>query len=135
VSGRYLAPDRFTQRIANPIVRALGFASTLTVTGRKTGTPHKVPVNVLTHDGARYLVAPRGDTQWVRNLRAAGEGEVSRRGHHERVRATEVADVDKPPLIEAYLAKWGSQVKSQFKELPDPGDHPVFRIDPVASTP
>jgi deazaflavin-dependent oxidoreductase (nitroreductase family) len=131
VSARYLAPDFFTQKIANPIVRALGFASTLTVKGRKSGAPHKVPVNVLSYEGARYLVAPRGDTQWVRNLRAAGEGEVSRRGKHERVRATEVPDAAKPPVIAAYLAKWGSQVKSQFKELPDAADHPVFKLEPV----
>ena len=131
--SKYLAPGGFTQKVANPIVRALGFASTLTVKGRKTGTPHKVPVNVLDHDGARYLVAPRGDTQWVRNLRAAGEAEVSRRGKHERVRATEIADADKQPVIDAYLAKWGSQVKSQFKELPDPADHPVFKLEPVTS--
>jgi deazaflavin-dependent oxidoreductase (nitroreductase family) len=133
MSGKYLAPGGFTQKVANPIVRALGFASTLTVKGRKTGTPHKVPVNVLDHDGTRYLVAPRGDTQWVRNLRAAGEAEVSRRGKHERVRATEVADADKQPVIDAYLAKWGSQVKSQFKELPDPADHPVFKLEPVTT--
>jgi hypothetical protein len=88
-------------------------------------------VNVLDHDGARYLVAPRGDTQWVRNLRAAGEAELSRRGKRERVRATEVADGPKLPIIDAYVQRWGRQVRSQFAQLPDPHDHPVFRLEPA----
>jgi deazaflavin-dependent oxidoreductase (nitroreductase family) len=130
--AEYLAPDWFTRTIANPIVRALGFATTLTVRGRTTGQPRSVPVNVLAHDGARYLVAPRGDTQWVRNLRVAGEAELSRRGKRERVRSTEVDDSGKPPIIDAYVQRWGRQVRSQFALLPDPHDHPVFRLEPAS---
>ncbi len=130
--AQYLAPDWFTKTVANPIVRALGLATTLTVRGRTTGAPHSVPVNVLTYEGSRYLVAPRGDTQWVRNLRAAGDGELSRRGKRERVRATEVDDGAKPPIIDAYLQRWGRQVRSQFAQLPDPHYHPVFRLEPAS---
>jgi hypothetical protein len=88
-------------------------------------------VNVLEVDGRRYLVAPRGETEWVRNLRAAGEGELRSRGGVERFRVTEVPDEQKPPLVQAYLDRWGSQVKDQFAALPDPSDHPVFQIKPV----
>jgi hypothetical protein len=84
---------------------------------------------VLEFDGQRYLIAPRGDTQWVRNLRATGRGELRRRGHVESFRATEIADNEKPRVIEAYLARWGYQVKGYFKALPNPADHPVFRIE------
>jgi hypothetical protein len=88
-----------------------------------------VPVNVLELEGQRYLVAPRGDTEWVRNLRATGRGELRRRTRVEAFRATELPDSEKPRVIEAYLARWGYQVKRYFEVLPNPADHPVFRIE------
>ncbi len=130
-AGRYLRPGWFVARVMNPIVMRLGMATTLAVRGRKSGQMRTVPVNVLELDGARYLVAPRGTTEWVRNLRVAGTGELRRRGKTERIRVTEVANELKPAIIKAYLDKWGSQVKSQFDALPDPADHPVFRLEPA----
>jgi deazaflavin-dependent oxidoreductase (nitroreductase family) len=130
-AGQYLRPGWIVARVMNPIVMRLGIAPTLAVRGRKSGQLRTVPVNVLELDGARYLVAPRGTTEWVRNLRAAGTGELRRRGKTEHFRSTEVADELKPPIINAYLDKWGSQVKSQFDALPDPADHPVFRLESV----
>lgn len=118
-------------RLVNPALMALGVTPTLAVRGRTSGEWRKVPVNVLEKDGQRYLVAPRGDTQWARNLRVAGGGELRTRKGTEPFRAGEITDSEKPPLIEAYLARWGRQVKSQFRELPDPSDHPVFRIEPA----
>jgi hypothetical protein len=88
-----------------------------------------VPVNVLELDGQRYLVAPRGDTQWARNLRATGRGELRWRGRAEPFRANEIPDNERPRVVEAYLARWGYQVKSYFRALPNPVDHPVFRIE------
>jgi len=128
-SPRYLAPGGF-MKFANRLVSLFGFASVLAVRGRTSGEWRTVPVNVLELEGTRYLVAPRGETQWVRNLRAVGEGELRRRGKAERFRAVEVPDQDKPRLIEAYLARWGAQSRSYFKTLPDPADHPVFRVEP-----
>ena len=107
----------------------VGMIPTLAVRGRTSGEWRIVPVNVLELDGQRYLVAPRGDTQWVRNLRATGRGELRRRGSVEPFRAIEIPDNEKPRVIEAYLARWGYQVKGYFKALPDPADHPVFRIE------
>jgi hypothetical protein len=86
----------------------------------------------VSDDGQRYLVAPRGDTQWVRNLRATGRGELRGRGGVEPFRATEIPDNEKPRVIEAYFARWGYQVKGYFKALPDPADHPVFRVERLA---
>lgn len=55
-------------------------------------------------------------------------GELRRRGQAEPFRAVEIPDAEKPPIIQAYLARWGGQVRGQFETLPDPADHPVFRI-------
>lgn len=119
-------------RLVNPLLMTFRIVPTLAVRGRTSGEWRTVPVNVLEVDGGRYLVAPRGDTHWVRNLRASGGGELRTRKGTEAFRAVEIADAAKPPLIEAYLARWGKQVKSQFRQLPDPADHPVFRIEPAS---
>ncbi len=92
---------------------------------------HRPRECVLELHGERYLVAPRGNTEWVRNLRVAGEGQLRYRGRVEPFTAIELPDTAKPPLIEAYLARWGNQVKDQFRALPNPEDHPVFRIEPI----
>jgi deazaflavin-dependent oxidoreductase (nitroreductase family) len=128
-ASQYLKPGWFIQKVMNPIMMRTGVTPTLAVRGRRSGQWRTVPVNVLEHDGARYLVAPRGNTEWVRNLRVAGTGELRRRGKADPFRAIEIPDDEKPPLIQAYLARWGSQVKSQFDALPDPADHPVFRLE------
>ena len=87
----------------------------LAVRGRKTGEWRTTPVNPLTVDGHRYLVAPRGQAQWVRNLRAAGEGELRVGRRTERFTATEMADADKPPVLREYLRKWGWEVGRFFE--------------------
>jgi deazaflavin-dependent oxidoreductase (nitroreductase family) len=126
---RYLKPGWFVSRVINPLLMRLGMIPTLAVRGRRSGEWRTVPVNVLELDGQRYLVAPRGDTQWVRNLRATGRGELRGRGRVEPFRAIEIPDNEKPRVIEAYLARWGYQVKGYFKALPNPADHPVLRIE------
>ena len=121
------------RRIVNPAIVAFGLTPTLAVRGRKSGDWRVAPVNVLELDGHRYLVAPRGETQWVRNLRAAGEGELRRRREVERFRARELPVEERAQVIDAYVARWGKQVRSQFEALPDPADHPVFRIEPLSA--
>lgn len=132
MSEKYLRPGFVVARVLNPLLMTFRIVPTLAVRGRTSGEWRTVPVNVLEFEGARYLVAPRGDTHWVRNLRAAGGGELRTRKGTEAFDAVEVADAEKPPLIEAYLARWGKQVASQFRELPDPADHPVFRLEPAS---
>jgi deazaflavin-dependent oxidoreductase (nitroreductase family) len=127
---RYLEPGWLIRRVVNPLLMRLGVVPTLRVRGRKTGQWRSVPVNVLQLGGERYLVAPRGQTDWVRNLRAAGGGQLQYgRRRTEDFRALEVPDEEKPRVIAAYLDRWGNQVRSQFEALPDPADHPVFQVE------
>jgi deazaflavin-dependent oxidoreductase (nitroreductase family) len=110
---------------------ALFGSPVLEVVGRTSGQLRELPINVLKHDGVRYLVAPRGETDWVRNLRAAGTGTLRTGKKRETFRAVEVAVTDRPELIAAYRAAWDRATKGQWEALPDPADHPIFRIDIV----
>jgi deazaflavin-dependent oxidoreductase (nitroreductase family) len=143
--AHYKRPDWFTKHVFNPLVGGLtkiglpiAGSRVLEVPGRKTGEPRRTPVNPLTIDGQRYLVAPRGHTQWVRNLRASGHGRLLGRRSAEEFTAVEVPDAEKPPLLRAYLKKWKWESGQFFggvgpdapeEELMRIGpDHPVFRI-------
>ena len=143
----YQAPDWFTRHIFNRLVAALTRAGIsfwgsriLEIRGRKTGAPRRTPVNPLTVAGVRYLVAPRGHTQWVRNLRAAdGEGNLLLGRRREHFHATELNDADKPEILRDYLRCWKWEVGQFFGGVgPDStaaelqriaSDHPVFRLD------
>jgi deazaflavin-dependent oxidoreductase (nitroreductase family) len=109
------------------------------VRGRTSGEWRTTPVNLLTMDAERYLVAPRGQTQWVRNLRVAREGELRVGRRTEAFTATEVDDADKLPILRAYLKRWKAEVGVFFDGVsatsPDDDvrriapDHPVFRVE------
>lgn len=120
-------------RFANRFVKRWRFTPALVVRGRKSGKAQEVPVNVLEKDDSRYIVSPRGETEWVRNLRAAGgRAELRpRKGEVEAIAATEVPEDAKPDLIAAYRERWDGQTKAYWKALPDPADHPVFEIRPT----
>ena len=144
-SPRYVEPGWFTRTVFNPLIAWLtraGFSvwgsRELRVRGRTSGEWRTTPVNVLSHDGERYLVAPRGETQWVKNLRVAGDGEL-RVGHHtDAFRAVEVPDDDKVEILRAYLKRWKLEVGVFFDGVSATSsdadlrriapDHPVFRI-------
>jgi len=145
-SPHYRPPDWFTRNVFNRLVAGATGAGVsvwgsriLEVRGRTSGEPRRNPVNVLTFDGSRYLVAPRGHTQWVRNLRAAGEGDLVLGRRREHFEATEVADDEKVDVLRAYLRRWKWEVGQFFGGAgPDSSaeelrriapDHPVFRID------
>lgn len=110
----------------------------LYVRGRKSGEWRTTPVNPLSHDGNRYLVAPRGHTQWVRNMRVAGGGELRVGRRVEKFTATELADEQKPDVLRAYLKRWKFEVGVFFDGVgTDASDeqllaiapgYPVFRI-------
>lgn len=110
----------------------------LSVQGRKSGAWRSTPVNPLRIGGERYLVSPRGVTQWVRNIRVSGEGRLATGRRTEQFVVEEVADADKPPILRAYLKAWAWEV-GRFFENVDAGspderlreiapDFPVFRI-------
>jgi deazaflavin-dependent oxidoreductase (nitroreductase family) len=143
---RRYVPPRTADRLFNGLVALLARlgisimgSRVLAVRGRKSGQWRTVPVNLLDVDGVRYLVAPRGETEWVRNLRASGTGELRLAARRETFSATELSDAHKPPILRAYIAKWWFEVK-QFFDLADANapdaelarvapQHPVFRLD------
>lgn len=105
-------------------------AQILAVRGRKSGAWRTTPVNPLEFEGERYLVAPRGDTHWVRNLKAAGEGELRRGGKRELVHAIEVAPAEKPRLIRAYLDRWSAETANQFGVSRPASDEEIAAVAP-----
>ena len=116
------------------LVIKLGFSpqggQLLTVRGRKTGKPMTTPVNPMAFEGAEYLVAPRGDTHWTRNLRVAGNAEL-RKGRKKRpIRVVaELTDAEKPPVLLAYLDRWAGVTKNHFGiTWPNPSEEEVRRV-------
>jgi deazaflavin-dependent oxidoreductase (nitroreductase family) len=146
---RYIKPttlDRafntFIQLLTKLGVSVYG-SRVLAVRGRKSGDWRTVPVNLLTHEGERYLVAPRGETEWVRNIRAAGGGELWLGRTREAIHVVELADAAKPPVLRLYLDKWWFEVGRFFEGVErdaSPEDlrriapgFPVFRLTSKSS--
>ena len=145
MAEHYQRPGWFTTNVFNRLVAVLtrlGISvygsRVLEVQGRKSGEWRRTPVNLLRLEGAEYLVAPRGHTQWVKNLRAAGEGRLRVGARTQVFRAVELPDDEKPALLRAYLRKWKFEVGVFFGGTgPDSSDdelrriapdHPVFRL-------
>jgi deazaflavin-dependent oxidoreductase (nitroreductase family) len=145
MAPHYQQADWFTKNIFNRIVAALtrvgvsvAGSRVLEVPGRKSGEPRRTPVNLLTFEGQRYLVAPRGHTQWVRNMRVSGGGKLFVGRRAEEFSAVELDDSEKPALLRAYLKRWKWEVGQFFggvgPNAPEEElrriapDHPVFRI-------
>ena len=134
---RYVAPSLAT-RIFNLLPMGLARlgvsvwgSRTLAVRGRKSGEWRTVPVNLLEHEGVRYLGAPRGEPQWVRNLRVAGTGELRLGSRRELFHAREVPNGDKVPILRAYLRKWAFEVNQFFQGVgADAADAEIARIAP-----
>ena len=145
MAEHYQQAGWFTTNVFNRIVEALTQlgvsvygSRVLEVKGRKSGQWRSTPVNLLRYEGGDYLVAPRGHTQWVRNLRASGEGRLRVGRRIEPFSAVELTDDEKPPLLRAYLKKWKFEVGVFFAGVgPDAPedelrriapDHPAFRL-------
>ena len=134
---RYDAPNGMA-RAGNEVIRWLADAGVsiagthaLRVRGRKTGRPRSVVVNLLTVAGRDYVVAPRGNTQWARNVRAAGVVETGPRWRSRRREVAEVADAAKPPLLRLYLDRWYWEVKGYVGGLtPQSTDEEVRAVAP-----
>jgi deazaflavin-dependent oxidoreductase (nitroreductase family) len=130
---RYLVPtraDRAFNRLVGALTRhgvSVAGSRVLTVRGRRSGEPRHTVVNVLDVDGARYLVAPRGETHWVRNLRAAGDAGLRVGRRIEEVTAIELDDVEKLPVLRAYLRRWAWEVGRFFEGLDADSDDEVLR--------
>src|ERR1700716_2110212 len=147
----YQKPDWFTKNVFNRAVELMTRAGVsvwgsriLRVRGRKSGEWHSHPVNLLTYEGKQYLVAPRGLTQWVRNIRAAGGGELVLGSRVQPFKAIEISDEEKIPILRAYLKRWKVEVGVFFQgasyESAELGvglilpAHRVFGVEPVKSS-
>jgi deazaflavin-dependent oxidoreductase (nitroreductase family) len=147
VAEHFQEPGWFTKNVFNWAVAGLTRAGVsvagsrvLEVQGRKSGEWRRTPVNVLTLKGVRYLVSPRGRSQWVRNIRVSGQGRLVLGRRSERISVTELPDDEKPALLRAYLKRWKWEVGAFFGGVgPDSSDeelrriapdHPIFRITP-----
>jgi len=148
VSAHYRTPGWFTRNVFN---RAVTFLTqrgvtvlgsrVLAVRGRTSGVWRTTPVNLLDHDGRRYLVSARGEGQWVRNLRAAGTGELRVGRRTEAFRGRELSDDEKVPVLRAYLKRWKTEVGAFFDGVgPNSrdaeiqaiaGKHPAFEVLPA----
>jgi deazaflavin-dependent oxidoreductase (nitroreductase family) len=131
---RYHRSSFLMEHVVNPLTLWLGGPS-LVVRGRRSGRPIRVAIPTLPFEGARYLVSGGGETHWVRNLRAAGEGELRSRSRREAFRAVEVRGTEHDRVVAAYRQRMGWRAREFFAALPDPADHPVFRIEPPAAKP
>ena len=145
-TAHFQEPGQVTRRVLNPLVvglMRLGISvwgsRILEVRGRKSGAPRRTPVNLLDVDGRQYLVSPRGEGQWVRNVRADGGRLVLLLGRRRReLIAHELADAEKPPILRAYLRKWKMEVGVFFDGVTADSDeqnvqriaadHPVFLL-------
>ena len=142
----YLRPDWFTRNVFNRLVAGLTRlgvsvwgSRVLEHRGRTTGDLHRTPVNLLTLEGTQYLVSPRGETQWVRNVRHAGGHCVLILGRQRQITTlTEVPEAERTPILRAYLRRWKFEVGMFFEGVgPDSSDeefaavagrHPVFAL-------
>jgi deazaflavin-dependent oxidoreductase (nitroreductase family) len=148
--SHYRAPGWFTRNVFN---RSIAFLTrhgvsvlgsrVLAVKGRSSGEWRTTPVNLLELDGHRYLVSPRGEGQWVRNLRHACTGELRVGKRVEQFRGRELSDDEKVAVLRAYLKRWKFEVgvffdgvgpNSTDEELRAIGPrHPAFEVLPVTS--
>jgi hypothetical protein len=149
--AHYRKPGWFTRHVFNRVVATLTRmgvsvwgSRVLEVRGRTSGLARRVPVNLLELDDRQYLVSPRGEGEWVRNVRAAGghlDLLLGRRREHRL--ATEVADADKVAVLRAYLRRWKAEVGVFFDGVTaDSSDaeigaiahkHPVFSLKPTGT--
>ncbi len=151
MAEHFQEPGWFTRNVFNRLVAGmtrLGISvagsHVLEVRGRKSDEPRRTPVNLLEFEGARYLVAPRGQTQWVRNIRAKPEGRLLLGNRAEEFRGVELPPEQRIPLLRAYLKRWKWEVGAFFDGVgPDSSDeelariapdHPVFRVEELGGS-
>ena len=149
MARHYKEPGWFTKNVFNRAVEGLTKlgvsvwgSRTLAVRGRKSGEWRTTPVNLLTFDGKEYLVAPRGETEWVRNMRVARRGELRLGKKVQPFSAVELDDDAKVPLLRAYLKRWkmetgqffdGATAESTDEQLRAIAPkHPAFEVRPPA---
>lgn len=131
VANRALSPNRVVRlgrRVFDRLLRRAGLTAVLEVPGRRTGKPVRTTLAPWEVDGTRYLMSQYGLTEWVRNLRAAGGGQLHYKDRTETFRAIEVEGEERDRVIGAFRAKADRFLNRDFDRLPDAADHPTFRV-------
>lgn len=136
-TNRYEEPN-LAARALNELFRGLAEAgvsiagtAAVRIRGRKTGELRGVVVNLLDIDGRQFLVSPRGNTQWARNARAAGQIEIGPRWRRRVVDIEELADDAKPDILRRYLKRWYWEVRGHVGGLtPESTDHDLRAVAP-----
>ena len=124
----YLKPPWFTRTVFNKIAMATGMSNTekLTVTRRRSKQPQEIPVIPVDVGGSKYVVSTRGESDWVKNLRADANAKIGSKAYVAR----EIPEQDRLPILTAYREKAGRAVEGYFRRMPREADHPVFVITP-----
>jgi deazaflavin-dependent oxidoreductase (nitroreductase family) len=129
---RYIKPPFMQRHVGNrmSVLFRPSLLWKLSVRGRRSGRWHTTPVAVLDHDGERYLVSYRGASDWARNLEASHTARLSQRGRTEEIEVADVPVSERGELLDVYRDRYGKMptVGSVLDALPDPADHPMFRI-------
>ncbi|MDQ6853068.1 MAG: nitroreductase/quinone reductase family protein [Actinomycetota bacterium] len=129
---RYIKPPWMQRHVGNrmSVLFQPSMISKLSVRGRHSGRWHTTPVAVLEQNGERYLVSYRGASDWARNLEASHAARLSQRSHVEDIEVADVPLAERPPLLASYAERYNKMptVGSVLRALPDPADHPIFRI-------
>ena len=126
----YLKPPWFTVKLFNRFTMATGVSNTetLTVTKRGTKETQKIPVISIDVGGTTYLVSTRGESQWVKNIRANPNVSLTNKSGTTDYVAREIGVQDRQAILTAYRAKLGRMVEGYFRQLPGDADHPVFSL-------
>ncbi|MEX0626907.1 MAG: nitroreductase family deazaflavin-dependent oxidoreductase [Chloroflexota bacterium] len=130
-----ITPSRglaLVRRIGGPIWLRTGFTVLLEVPGRRSGSPLRVALFPIQVDGTTYLLSQYGACNWVRNLRAAGRGELRRKGRTTPFTAVEVDRTERERVIAVFRAKTPKPFRRDFEQLPAAQDHPTFRVQPIS---
>jgi Domain of unknown function (DUF385). len=128
----YLKPPAIETKIFNRLAMhsTLWDVHTLEVARRNANHPQRVPVIPLVHDGSLFVVSARGESDWVKNVRAAGIVRVGQKGNFETYAATEVPADERADIVKAYRKKAGREVNGYWRKLPGDSDHPTFKLTP-----
>lgn len=126
----YLKPSWFAKKF-NSIMARTNIAERMTVTRRVSGGPQSVAVTTVNVNGVKYLVSTRGESQWVRNVRADPNVTITLKGRSTAYTASEVPVDQRAQVIAAFKSRFGNRVVGRyFARLPDAADHPVFALVP-----
>ena len=125
----YIKPSWFFAKVFNRIVMATGAINSqpMTVIKRGSKLPQTIPMTPVDVDGVKYLVSVRGETEWVKNMRANPHVKLTKSGATDYV-ASEVAVEARKPILEAYKATASKATARLFRQLPEDADHPVFAL-------